>query len=142
MTRVRHSHPIDPLHTHPPPKTTNPLPCTPHPRRPALPQNKHAAQRALLRNGDQLSTSCMVGVKPLDAAHRQAVEHGGGGGGGAGTSSASASSFAMAFPKPLQQQPRPYTLDAVGGGSGSSGAVVPLATKGITQRVKEFVLGW
>ena len=92
-------------------------------------QNKHAAQRALLRSGDQLSASCMVGVKPLDSAHRQAVDKAGSGGGaGAG--------FAMAFPKPQPQ--RPYTLAAGAG----SGAVVPLAAKGLTQRVKEFVLGW
>ena len=42
----------------------------------------------------------------------------------------------MAFPKPQPQ--RPYTLAAGAG----SGAVVPLAAKGLTQRVKEFVLGW
>lgn len=93
-------------------------------------QNKHAAQRALLHNGEQLSATCMVGVKPLDASHRAAVERQAGGGGGAG-----GASFAMAFPK-LQQQ-RPYTLEAASG----AGAVVPLATKGLTQRVKEFVLG-
>jgi hypothetical protein len=94
-------------------------------------QNKHAAQRALLRSGDQLSASCMVGVKPLDSAHRQAVDKAGGGsGGGAGAG------FAMGFPKPQPQ--RPYTLAAGAG----SGAVVPLAAKGLTQRVKEFVLGW
>lgn len=87
-------------------------------------QNKHAAQRALLHNGEQLSATCMVGVKPLDASHRAAVEHQAGG-----------ASFAMAFPK-LQQQ-RPYTLEAASG----AGAVVPLATKGLAQRVKEFVLG-
>lgn len=91
-------------------------------------QNKHAAQRALLRNGDQLSASCMVGVKPLDAQHRAAVERGGGGGSGAG-------SFAMAFPKP--QAARPYTLEAAGGG----GSVVPLPSKGLSQRVYEFVFG-
>lgn len=97
-------------------------------------QSKHAAQRALLRNGEQLSASCMVGVKPLDAAHRAAVEKAGAAGGSAG---AGAPSFAVAFPKPQQQ--RPYTLDASAAGSG---AVVPLASKGVTQRLKEFVLGW
>lgn len=96
--------------------------------RAARPQNKHAAQRALLHNGEQLSAACMVGVKPLDAAHRAAVEKAGAAGG-------SGQSFAVAFPKPQQQ--RPYTLEASAGGAG----VVPLATKGLTQRVKEFVLG-
>lgn len=90
-------------------------------------RNKHAMQRALLRNGDQLSATCMVGVKPLDAEHRAVVEKHGG--------SSSGPSFAMAFPKPQQQ--RPYTLGPAAGMS----AVVPLATKGLTQRVKEFVLG-
>ncbi|PSC73480.1 Nucleoporin NUP53 [Micractinium conductrix] len=90
-------------------------------------QNKHAAQRALLRNSDQLSASCMVGVKPLDAAHRAAVDR-------AGSAGAGGPSFALAFPKPQQQ--RPYTLE---GRSGA--AVVPLASKGMGQRLKEFVLG-
>ena len=71
----------------------------------------------------------MVGVKPLDPAHRAAVERAGGGGGGGGPS------FAMAFPKPQQQ--RPYSLEAPAGAA----AVVPLASKGLTQRLKEFVLG-
>lgn len=108
------------------------LPC--HPTCPsciALPQNKHAAQRALLRNGDQLSASCMVGVKPLDAQHRAAVDRAGGTGAGAGGTA----SFAMAFPKP--QQPRPYTLEAASGG----GSMVPLPSKGLSQRVYEFVFG-
>ena len=37
-------------------------------------QNKYAAQRALLRNGEQLSPSLMVGVKPLDPVHRAAIQ--------------------------------------------------------------------
>ena len=73
----------------------------------------------------------MVGVKPLDAAHRAAVERHAAGGAGPG----GAPSFAMAFPKPQQQ--RPYTLEA---GAGAA-AVVPLPAKGLAQRVKEFVLG-
>lgn len=97
----------------------------------AAQQNKHAAQRALLRNGERLSASCMVGVKPLDPAHRAAVDKAGVGGTGA-----AGSTFAVAFPKPQQQ--RPYTLDAAAG----AGGVVPLAAKGVTQRLKEFVLGW
>lgn len=36
-------------------------------------QNKYAAQRALQRNGEQLSPSLMVGVKPLDPVHRAAI---------------------------------------------------------------------
>jgi len=37
-------------------------------------QNKFAAQRALLRNGDQLTPALIVGVKPLSSKHRQAIE--------------------------------------------------------------------
>ena len=116
---------VAPIITHPgllSPLASRPAPC--------LLQNKHAAQRALLHNGEQLSATCMVGVKPLDASHRAAVERQAGGGAGAG-----GASFAMAFPK-LQQQ-RPYTLEAASG----AGAVVPLASKGLAQRVREFVLG-
>lgn len=35
-------------------------------------QDKWAAQRALFRDGEQISRTVMVGVRPLDAAHRQA----------------------------------------------------------------------
>ena len=37
-------------------------------------QNKYASQRALLRNGEHLTNSLVVGVKPLDPRHRAAVE--------------------------------------------------------------------
>ena len=70
----------------------------------------------------------MVGVKPLDAAHRAAVDKAGGAGAGA-------AGFALAVPKPQQQ--RPYTLAAASGG----GALVPLASKSLSQRVWEFVVG-
>lgn len=36
-------------------------------------QNKFAAQRALTRNGEQLSPTLIVGVKPLDPRHKAAV---------------------------------------------------------------------
>ncbi|GAX74822.1 hypothetical protein CEUSTIGMA_g2269.t1 [Chlamydomonas eustigma] len=36
-------------------------------------QNKYAAQRALLRNGDLLSVSLIIGVKPPSARHRAAI---------------------------------------------------------------------
>ncbi|KAI3435617.1 hypothetical protein D9Q98_001678 [Chlorella vulgaris] len=88
-------------------------------------QNKHAMQRALLRNGEQLSASCMVGVKPLDAEHRAAIT----------MVDVAGPTFAMTVPKPQQQ--RPYAL----GAAASTAGVVPLATKGLTQRVREFILG-
>ena len=37
-------------------------------------QNKHAAQRALLRSGELLSSALILGVKPLDPRHRVAIE--------------------------------------------------------------------
>lgn len=37
-------------------------------------QNKYAAQRALLRDGEQLTPGLVVGVKPVDARHRAAIE--------------------------------------------------------------------
>ncbi|GFH26163.1 predicted protein, partial [Haematococcus lacustris] len=37
-------------------------------------QNKFGAQRALLRNGESLLSSLIVGVKPLDVKHRAEVE--------------------------------------------------------------------
>ena len=92
------------------------------------PQNKHAAQRALLRAGDQLSSTLLVGVKPLDAAHRQAVERQLGSG---------AVSSAMSFPKPSAAQLRPYALD----GAAAASTVVPLPATGAWSKFAEFVLG-
>ena len=37
-------------------------------------QNKYASHRALLRNGEHLTPSLVVGVKPLDPRHRSAIE--------------------------------------------------------------------
>ena len=37
-------------------------------------QNKHAAQRALLRSGELLSPALILGVKPLDPRHRLAID--------------------------------------------------------------------
>ena len=87
--------------------------------------SKHAAQRALLRSGEQLSTTCMVGVKALDVSHRAAIEHGAGGSG-----------LAMTFPKPAPQL-RPYSL----GASAAASAVVPLPARGTWSKIQEFVLG-
>jgi len=89
-------------------------------------QNKHAAQRALLRNGDQLSASCMVGVKPLDAAKVEALEQQSG-----GTSAARP----PALPKLAAS--RPYQVTAAASQSG----VVPLASKSAWDKVSEFILG-
>ncbi len=38
------------------------------------PQNKYAAQRALQRDGEQLTAALMVGVRRLDPSHRAAIK--------------------------------------------------------------------
>lgn len=45
----------------------------PFPHPPPQFQNKFAAQRALLRNAEQMSEALIIGVKPLDARHRAAI---------------------------------------------------------------------
>eukprot|EP00887_Chlorella_sp_A99_P001551 scaffold8.g1551.t1 len=90
--------------------------------------SKYGAQRALLRSGDQLSQSVMVGVKPLDAAHRAAVERVVGG--------AAPASLALSFPKPAAvAAQRPYAI------SGGAAPVVPLPAKGFGAKLAEFILG-
>jgi hypothetical protein len=86
-------------------------------------------QRALLRNGDRLSARVMVGVKPLDPEHCAAVKA------RVGSGSVDGASFAVAVPK--IQHKRPY---AVGSAAGAA-SMLPLASKGLSQRVKEFILG-
>lgn len=91
-------------------------------------QNKHGAQRALLRNGDQLSVSCMVGVKPVDPLRKQSLEQQLVHGDKAGV---------LAMTVPRVARPRPYQLDA----SAAEAAVVPLASKSAWEKVSEFILG-
>jgi nuclear pore complex protein Nup53 len=67
-------------------------------------QNKWAARRALERNGEQLSASLMIGVKPLDAAHRHAVRQ-------FLASRTDRPALAIA-PSPPKAPPRHYHLDA------------------------------
>lgn len=107
---------------------------------PLCPQfaNKYGAQRALLRSGEQLSSQVMVGVKPLDAQHRAAVERAAAGGGGGAAGSAAGPSLAMAVPKPAAAAAaRSYAV----GGAAAAAAVVPLPSKGLVAKLQEFVLG-
>jgi len=87
-------------------------------------QNKHAAQRAMLRNGDQLSSSCMVGVKPLDAAKLESLEK-----------HEAAAPRVPTLPKLAAS--RPYQVSA----STSQTLVVPLASKSAWEKISEFILG-
>jgi nuclear pore complex protein Nup53 len=90
--------------------------------------SRHAAQRALLRDGERLSASCMVGVKPVDPARRAAIERGLAGSGGMGPATAAA------LPRPATL--RPYSLD-----SSAAQAVVPLSGRSTWSKVTEFVFG-
>lgn len=87
-------------------------------------QSKYGAQRALLRNGEQLSGSLIVGVKPLDARHRQAVEAG-----GPEAAEAVQLSRAKAVPN------RPYRIEA------AAGQQVPQPARSLIAKVYEYVLG-
>ena len=93
--------------------------------------SKHGAQRALLRNGEQLSQFCMVGVKGLEPAQKAAI-HGFMTDGNETTSS----SFMLPIPKPAQST-RSYAFDSSAGAS----SVVPLCNKSTWQKISELVLG-
>eukprot|EP00879_Flechtneria_rotunda_P033816 GHRR01037619.1.p1 GENE.GHRR01037619.1~~GHRR01037619.1.p1 ORF type:complete len:162 (+),score=53.74 GHRR01037619.1:55-486(+) len=86
-------------------------------------QTKYAAQRALLRNGEQLSSTLIIGIKQLEPRHRQLVEaHGSSGG----------------SPAPMiraRGPVRPYKVDA------SHGQLLPQRSKSILQKINEYVLG-
>jgi len=102
--------------------------------------NKHAAQRALLRSGDQLSSSCMVGVKPLDSGKRDAIERQLGGsnsaaGGSSGGFVAGVNRGGPALPKLASS--RPYQVNT----ASAHAAVVPLPSKSAWEKVSEFILG-
>ncbi|KAH7618893.1 hypothetical protein Ndes2526B_g05833 [Nannochloris sp. 'desiccata'] len=101
--------------------------------------NKHAAQRALLRSGDQLSSSCMVGVKPLDAHKRDAIERQLSGsntaGGGSGGFIGGQNRGGPVLPKLASS--RPYQVNA----ASAQAAVVPLPSKSAWEKVSEFILG-
>lgn len=90
-------------------------------------QNKHAAQRALLRNGDQLSATCMVGVKGLDPDKVDALERQTGG---------DRLHHRIAIPKPSTLS-RPYHINA----STAQPSIIPLPSKSAWEKVSEFILG-
>ena len=74
----------------------------------------------------------MVGVKPLEPPHKQAVERSTGSSGGG----APASLYTAPFPKPSAV--RAYAIE---GGGASAAAVVPLQNKTAWSKVTEFVFG-
>ena len=88
-------------------------------------QSPYAAQRALLRAGEQLSSSLIVGVKPLDTRHKQLIE--------------AFSTGSVGSPAPrvgLPSQPaRPYKVDL------ASVQALPQPTRSLVQKLSQFVLG-
>jgi nuclear pore complex protein Nup53 len=100
-------------------------------------QTKYGAQRALLRSGEQLSGSLIIGVKQLDARHKALVEAwSSSGGGGAGTAAGSdAGRLARAPVAPV----RPYKfMDATGA---QATQALPTRSRTWMQKVNEYVLG-
>lgn len=90
-------------------------------------ENKYAAQRALLRSGQQLSPTCMVGVKEMDEKKRNAIEQ------GAGEASEDRR------PKvPIIQPVLPALVDKK---AIAADPVVPLSSTSMWEKVCEFVLG-
>lgn len=97
-------------------------------------QTRYGAQRALLKGGEQLSATLIVGVKPLDPRHRQLVDNAGGGpagagspdgprvGGGAGAAAAAAAA-------------RPYRVEA------AAAAALPQRGATLWDKLQQFVIG-
>lgn len=87
-------------------------------------QNKYAAQRALLRSGEQLTSTLIIGVKPLDSRHRQAIE---------GYNAANGSTMEILRAKALPD--RPYRVEA------SQGQQMPQPSRSVVSKVMEYVFG-
>jgi nuclear pore complex protein Nup53 len=87
-------------------------------------QNTYSAQRALLRTNEQLSSSLIVGVKPLDPMHKQLIE-------------AQERSGDVFGPKvrPAVVPPRPYKVQPV------AAAALPQPARTWMQKVSHYVLG-
>jgi nuclear pore complex protein Nup53 len=95
-------------------------------------QTRYGAQRALLKGGEQLSSTLIVGVKPLDPRHRAAVEGGAGGGGGGspgGPRVGRGGGLAAAAAA------RPYRVEA------AAAAALPTRGAGLWDKLQQFVIG-
>ena len=90
-------------------------------------ESKYAAQRALLRSGQQLSPTCMVGVKEMDEKKRDAIEQG--------------SSLEDRRPRVPVIPPVLPTLDIDKKKAIAADPVVPLSSTSMWDKVCEFVLG-
>lgn len=87
-------------------------------------QNKYAAQRALARNGELLTSNLIIGVKALDPRHRRAIE----------TYAAEPDSPLQMF-RPKLVPERPYKIEL------SAGQQVPKPSSSMLSKVFEYVLG-
>lgn len=95
---------------------------------------RYGAQRALLKGGEQLSGTLIVGVKPLDPKHRQQVDAAGGGPAAAGSPDGprvgrgglGAAAAAAA---------RPYRVEA------AAAAALPQRGASIWDKLQQFVIG-
>lgn len=86
-------------------------------------QTKYAAQRALSRSGEQLSSTLIVGVKQLESRHKQLVE-------------SYSSSSSSPGPRIRAQGPvRPYKVDI------TQAQALPQRSRTLVQKLTEFVLG-
>lgn len=89
-------------------------------------QTKYGAQRALLRSGEQLSSTLIIGVKQLEPQHRALVEAYGSG---------ANSSPGPRLRAPPQGPLRPYRVDV------SGAQALPQRSRTLVQKLSEFVLG-
>jgi nuclear pore complex protein Nup53 len=89
-------------------------------------QTKYGAQRALLRSGEQLSSTLIIGVKQLEPQHRALVEAYGAGANG---------SPGPRLRAPQQGPLRPYRVDV------SGAQALPQRSRTLVQKLSEFVLG-
>lgn len=81
-------------------------------------QNKYGAQRALLKNGEQLSRTLIIGVKPMDPRHRPEASEPG----------------TEGLRQPVLPS-RSYRVDV------AQSQAMPQPTRSVLQKLSEFVLG-
>lgn len=96
-------------------------------------QTRYGAQRALLKGGEQLSSTLIVGVKPLDPKHRQQVDAMGGGPGGVG--SPDGMRVGQGAGVAAAAAARPYRVDA------AAAAALPQRGTSLWDKLQQFVIG-
>ncbi|GIL74043.1 hypothetical protein Vretimale_4993 [Volvox reticuliferus] len=87
-------------------------------------QNKFGAQRALIRNGEQLTGSLIVGVRSLDPRHQNQV-----------ASLQEETDYPAQAYRPMPVPERPYRVGV------TAGQPVPQQNRSMARRVYEFVFG-